>query len=46
MLIRLSLGNATSFAPTMIGTRKFPSAPGIAGMMNRNTMSAPCSVKA
>jgi hypothetical protein len=29
----------------MIGRKKFPSAAGMDGMMKRNTMIAPCSVK-
>jgi hypothetical protein len=32
-------------APSISGRKKFPSAAGIDGMMNRNTMKAPCSVK-
>ncbi len=38
-------GNATSFAPIMMGRTKFASAPGMLGMMKRNTITAPCSVK-
>ena len=44
-LVRFSLGNATSFAPNMSGSTKFPSAAGIPGITKRNTMIAPCSVK-
>ena len=40
-LNRFSRGNATSFAPSMNGKTKLPSAAGTDGMMNRNTMIAP-----
>ena len=39
------MGNATSLAPSISGRTKLPSAAGTDGMMNRNTMIAPCSVK-
>ncbi len=42
MLMR---GKATSFAPIMMGKKKFPSAAGTLGMMKRKTMTAPWSVK-
>jgi hypothetical protein len=41
----LSRGNATSGAPSWIGMMMLPSAAGIPGMMTRNTITAPCSVK-
>ena len=43
-LNRLSRGNATSLAPSMIGSTKLPRDPGMLGMMTRNTMTAPCRV--
>ena len=44
-LARFSLGNARSLAPIMIGTRKFPSTDGIAGIRKKNTIITPCIVK-
>jgi hypothetical protein len=43
---RFSLGNATSFAPSMIGSTKLPNTAGIDGMRNSHTMITPCSVNA
>jgi len=43
-LKRLRRGNATSFAPSMTGRTKLPSAAGMLGMITRKTMIAPCSV--
>ena len=43
-LARLSRGNARSRAPIMMGTRKFPSTAGIAGIRKKNTMTMPCMV--
>ena len=40
-LSKFNFGKATSFAPIMIGRTKLPSAPGIAGMMNKKTIIAP-----
>ncbi len=44
-LARFSLGNATSLAPIISGSRKLPSAAGIDGMMNKKIMIAPWRVK-
>ena len=44
-LSKLIFGNAKSFAPIMIGTRKFPITAGIDGTRNMNTMMMPCMVK-
>jgi hypothetical protein len=41
---RLSLGNARSFAPIIIGTRKFPRMAGIPGIRKKNTSTRPCIV--
>ena len=35
-----------SLAPTIMGTRKFPSTPGMTGMRNRNSMIVPWAVNA
>ena len=43
-LSRLSRGNARSFAPIMIGTRKLPSTAGIDGIRKKKTMTTPCIV--
>jgi len=43
-LARFSLGKARSFAPIMIGMRKFPSTDGMAGMRKKNTIITPCIV--
>jgi len=43
-LSRLIFGNARSFAPTMMGMRKFPMVAGTDGTRNRNTMMMPCAV--
>ena len=43
-LARFSFGNARSFAPIMIGTRKLPSTDGMAGMRKKNTIITPCIV--
>ena len=40
-LKRLSLGNARSRAPIMIGTRKFPKTAGIDGMRKKKIMTTP-----
>src|SRR5450759_3281493 len=44
-LARFSRGKATSFALSISGSTKFPSAAGMDGMMNRKTMITPCNVK-
>ena len=44
-LSRLMRGNARSFAPIIIGTRKFPSVAGIDGIRKKNTIVTPCIVK-
>jgi len=44
-LVRFSFGNARSFAPIMIGIRKFPSTDGMAGIRKKNTIATPCMVK-
>ena len=44
-LNRFSRGNARSFAPSNIGTRKLPSTAGIDGIRKKKTMITPCSVK-
>ena len=41
-LNRLILGKARSFAPTIMGTTKFPSTAGITGTRKKNTMTTPC----
>ena len=43
-LKRLSLGKATSLAPSITGRMKFPRAAGMLGMITRNTMMAPWRV--
>ena len=43
-LRRLSLGNARSRAPIMIGTKKLPRTAGIDGTRKKKTMMTPCSV--
>ena len=43
-LSRLIFGNATSFAPIMIGIAKLPRMAGTAGMRTKNTMATPCMV--
>ena len=43
---RLIFGKAMSFAPIIIGTKKFPSTPGTTGMRNRNNMIVPWAVNA
>ena len=40
----LSRGNATSGAPIISGTKKFPKPPNMAGMITKNIMRTPCSV--
>jgi hypothetical protein len=44
-LKRLMRGNARSFAPIIMGIRKFPSVAGIDGIRKKNTMMIPCWVK-
>ena len=44
-LARLSRGNATSRAPIINGSRKFPSTAGIDGIRKKNTITMPCIVK-
>ncbi len=44
-LRRLIFGKARSFAPIMIGIRKFPSVAGTEGTRNRKIMMMPCMVK-
>jgi len=44
-LSRFSRGNATSFAPIMSGSRKFPRTAGMDGIRKRNTIRIPCMVK-
>ncbi len=43
-LIRLILGNARSFAPTMSGTRKLPNTAGTDGIKKKKIMFTPCMV--
>jgi hypothetical protein len=43
-LARLSFGNARSLAPIMIGIKKLPSTPGMAGIKKKNTIITPCMV--
>ena len=43
-LRRLSLGNATSFAPIISGIAKFPRMAGTTGTRTKNTMNTPCMV--
>ena len=43
-LARFSLGNARSFAPSIIGIRKLPSVVGIDGIRKNQTMMIPCMV--
>ena len=43
-LSRLILGNARSFAPIMIGIRKFPSTVGIDGIRKKKIITTPCDV--
>ena len=38
---RLIFGNAMSFAPIIMGTKKFPNTPGTTGMRNRKIMIVP-----
>ena len=45
-LSRLSFGKAMSFAPIIIGTKKFPSTPGMTGMRNKKSMIVPWAVNA
>ena len=45
-LSRLIFGNAMSFAPIIIGTKKFPSTPGMTGIRNRKIMIVPWAVNA
>jgi hypothetical protein len=42
---RLIRGKARSFAPIMIGIRKFPSTAGMAGIRKKKTIATPCIVK-
>ncbi len=42
---RFSRGNARSFAPIIIGMRKFPSTAGIEGIRKKKTIMTPCIVK-
>ena len=44
-LSRLMRGNARSFVPIMIGSRKLPSVAGIDGMRKKKIITTPCSVK-
>ena len=44
-LSRLSFGNATSLAPSIIGNRKLPSTAGIDGIRKKKIMITPCIVK-
>ena len=37
-------GKARSFAPIIIGTRKFPSVAGIDGIRKKKTIMTPCGV--
>src|SRR5215510_14137848 len=41
-LSRFNRGKATSRAPTIIGTKKFPSTVGIEGIRKKKTMMIPC----
>ncbi len=43
-LNRFSLGNATSLAPIINGSRKLPNVFGIDGTRKNQTMITPCSV--
>src|SRR5688572_11198591 len=42
---RLSLGNARSLAPIIIGTRKLPRTAGIDGTRKKKIITRPCMVK-
>jgi hypothetical protein len=44
-LRRLIFGKARSFAPTMIGIKKFPSTAGMDGMRKKKIIATPCMVK-
>tara|TARA_B110001469_G_scaffold12997_1_gene13146 strand:- start:251 stop:463 length:213 start_codon:yes stop_codon:yes gene_type:complete len=39
-----SLGNATSWTPSCVGSRKLPKAPNIVGIIMKKTMMTPCPV--
>ena len=43
-LSRLSRGNARSFAPIMIGTKKLPKTAGIDGIRKMKIITMPCIV--
>ncbi len=44
-VVRLSLGKATSLAPTRMGRKKFPKTAGTPGITKRKIMITPWSVK-
>ncbi len=45
-LSRLIFGKAMSLAPIIIGTKKFPSTPGMTGIRNKKIMIVPWAVNA
>jgi hypothetical protein len=45
-LAMLSLGNARSLVPIIIGMKKFPNTAGTAGIRKKNSIITPCAVNA